>query len=215
MKLSVAANLLFVVLCSFRLAQATEPFAGEELKQIDFQGHSWVGRDVAALEKTSYLGDDALRMTSASMTSFAYVDELDFRSGSVEMDLASVGRSVASIGFFGSADGKQFDRLIINRLRRFDENGSHRLRQAVVTMNKEISIVLNVYATRNQDGDEGDLQNWIHVRLELNQNRLKVFIDDDDTPAFETGGVFDQARSGRIGICGSPCLIKNFRAMPH
>lgn len=198
------------IFCIFSaLTQAAN--SRETFERLDFQKYSWVCKSGSSLDIHSHKGIESLLFRSRSNDGIALLENVFFREGTIEMDIASSGRSYPTIALFASSDGTRYDRLTINPLPFFGGERPRRLRQAVVSTGidtDETSTVLNFHIG---DSDKVDNNSWFHLRITIDDGLCSVYIDDDTAPMFVGGNLFQPDRGTKVGIAEADCFIRNVK----
>jgi hypothetical protein len=54
------------------------------------------------------------------------------------------------------------------------------------------------------------LDEWTHLKLEIRDDRLWVFLDGSEKPDFEVARILHDGQ-GTLGVCGAGVFFANFR----
>lgn len=175
----------------------------DETPTIQYQGHSWISGESGSLDLVSDGGREVLRVRHG-----AFIRDVSFRSGTIELDLAPTGRAVAGISLFGTSTGEDFDAIWLNPWpANKDEAHASRLRRAIVTKIDRVSVVLTFHTREEERG------RWTHIKMVSSGDLCQVFLNGDPEPAFIVANQFDPSCGETIGVCGH-CLVSNLKIKP-
>lgn len=195
-----SAGLLGIFWFFTPISQAQEVEDACEQK-IRFQDLQWCAPEGVRLKIDTYRGHESLSIQGTA-NSIARVEDVAFSSRRIEFDLAFAGRIPPWI-CFGVKDETEADKVRLNPWPKHRYPGNSRLYQAVFTKQQRNFLVLNY----RQSSEEFDANRWVHVRIDLRQNRFRIFINQDRTPAID---VDNPMAGGTVGIQGS-CYIRNLK----
>ena len=198
-----------VLFCPGTFATQCEAASGE--KTIEFEGKQWVTDLADRVTVEEYRGTTALCVRGRN-DSYVYLPDVEFQDGTIEVDIAIEPRSVPGIGFRGRDDGKWYDKIMIDRRRGEPRDPNEMVEQAVVTRRNGTLVLLRV-GTPRQDGlgKKPDLYEWFHLKVAIRGKDVKVYLNGNEEPSIEVGGMFDDIGRGTLGVCGRDFYFANFR----
>ncbi len=179
---------------------------------IEFEGRQWRHHSADRVVVEEYRGKTALRVQGARTNSSVYLPEVEFQNGTIEVDIAAPGRSTAGIGFRGRDNGYWCNKIVFNRWRGKDEDKCDVVEQAVVTRRTGTVLVLNIRKS-GQDGirERLDVYDWFHVKVVVQVENVKVYLNGSEEPSIEVGAMFDGNKKGVLGLCGGDFCFANFQ----
>lgn len=153
----------------------------------------------------TYRGHESLRI-QGSRDSVGKVQNVVFSTGRIAFDLAPAERRAPWI-CFGVQGKAEADKVTIQPWPKHTVSGASRLYRAVLTKRDRNALVMNFRQSR----DTFDANSWVRVRVNVSEERCRVFIAGDRKPAIELDNPF---ACGTIGIEGS-CYIRNLEVIPN
>lgn len=191
------------------LAAEREPTAHRSA--IEFEGREWryTRADRVAVEE--YRGKTALLLNGGNGNS-VYLPDVEFRDGTIEVDIAALDRSLPGIGFRGRENGYWRNVVFFNRWRGTENDKCDVVEQAAITHRTGTNLVLNI-RTSASDGihTRPDLCEWFHVKIVVLGSSVTVYLNDSQEPSFAVGAMLDVNEKGVLGLCGGDCYFANFR----
>ena len=169
---------------------------------IAFEGRNW-RHDVAdQVSVEEYRGKTALHLYGGPDNS-VYLPEVEFQDGTIEVDFATVDRSTPGIGFRGRDNGTWCSKILFNHWPGNDQDHGEFVEQAVVTRRSGTVLVLNIRGSGQDSLPDGtDGPEWFHVKVVVQGDGAKVYLNGAEEPSIEVGAVFDRNRKGVLGLCG-------------
>jgi hypothetical protein len=178
-------------LCALALC-GVFPVCAPAQETLDFAGETWTLTGDARV--ASVEGREVLQLRSGRLL----LPSADFGNGTIEFDFRSTGhRSFAGLGFRSEASGRGFEYFYIrpHQTGRFDA-------MQYTPVDHGLSA-WQIYAEHNAPAwftpDE-----WVHVRLEVQDSRLGVYVGDQEEPALSVESMVRDPRSGGL------VLVANF-----
>jgi hypothetical protein len=201
--------LLGLLLAGVRLASARESIITPDLSRLD-DAKSW---QLINAESTKTPVEDKWiihlkpigEVTPASNVGLAVVKGLEFREGTVEVDLKGKGKSERCfLGVaFNVVDGKTFEAVYFrpfNFLREPEVWRSHSVQYVawpVYTWEKLRAETPDRYESRVKPIP--DPSGWFHARIEVSKQKVRVWVDAGKEPSLVVDRL-GRAESGKIGL---------------
>ncbi len=178
---------------------------------IEFEGNRWECHSADRVAVQEYRGKTVLRVDGGHDTA-VYLPDVEFQDGTIEVDMATTGRSVPGIGFRGRDDGDWRNQIIFIHQRASVQNDSDFVEQAVVTRRTNTVLVLHIRKSV-QDGvrNSANWGGWFHVKVIIKGGHVVVFLNGSEEPSFEVGAMFDANEKGVLGLCGGNFCFTNFQ----
>jgi hypothetical protein len=188
--------------------------ASEGSHTIEFEGKRWVTDLADHVTVEQHQGKRALRVRGRT-DSYVYLPHVEFRDGTIEVDIATGSRAIPGIGFHGRASGQWADRVMLNRWRRASLAGAAVIEQAVLTRREGTLLFLQVGVPGKDDsGADRDSHGWFHLKVVVRGRRLAVYLDHEAQPSIEVDEMLDVIGPGTLGVCGRNSYFANFRYTP-
>lgn len=192
-------------------AFAAEHGLSSSRNTIEFEGRKWTHDVADRVSVEEYCGKTALRV-SGGRTGSVYLPDVEFRDGTIEVDIAAIGRSTPGVGFRGRDNGNWHNTIIFNRWAGKDQDKSDVVEQAVVTRRTGTVLVLNIRKSgQHTIRDALDGPEWFHVKLVVQGRKVQAYLDGSEEPSIEVGAMFDPNEKGVLGLCGRHFYFANFR----
>ena len=200
---------VFTVLCGTALAAEQQPPSSRST--IEFEGRTWTHDAGGRVSVEEYRGMTALCVYGGT-TASVYLPDVEFQDGTIEVDVAAMGRSTPGIGFRGRDHGNWRNTVLFNHWRANDQQTSGGVEQAVVTRRTGTVLVLNIRKS-GEDAIPGgpDGPEWFHVKVVVEGGKVQVYLDGSEEPSIEVGAMFDPNEKGALGLCGRHFYFANFR----
>lgn len=204
---------LIAVATWFLLLGTPGTASAEPDQTIEFEGVKWSIHQADRVFVEQHEGRQALFIGGSSRTRL-FLPDVKFRNGTVEADFAIRPRAIPGIATFQEAGGDPACRVMFFRhFSRSKSVADNVVEQAVVTRRNGSAVVLTIRDEVVRDGLAGrQLSHWFHVKLEIKDDKLRVFIDDHPKPVFELRGIMWDGNGGSlIGVCGGGFYLSNFQ----
>jgi sugar lactone lactonase YvrE len=166
---------------------------------IDFESDRWAFRNAQVVE---YLGQQCLQGT-------AYLKDVDFQNGVVEVDVAASGSRCFPGISFRRQDNENGESFYI---RPHKSGKSDALQYAPVIQG------MSGWQLYNGDGftasAELPVETWIHIRLEFAGTQARVFLNDETAPSLVVHDLKHGLSKGSVGLIGEngeSARFANFR----
>jgi len=178
---------------------------------IEFEGKKWECHSADRVAVKEYRGKTALRIYGGYDTA-AYLPDVEFHDGTIEVDMAALDRSLPGIGFRGRDNGNWCSKILFNHWRGEDQDQGEFVEQAVVTRRNGTVLVLNIRGSgQDNTRDRMDGPDWFHVKAVIQADKVKVYLNGSEEPSIELGAMFDGNEKGVLGLCGGGFYFANFR----
>lgn len=179
---------------------------------VEFEGRQWGRHLVSHVAVEEYRGKTALCVEGGGVNSSIYLPGVEFRDGTIEVDIATPGRSAPGIGFRGRDKGKWRNRIMFSRWRGKEDDKRGVVEQAVVTRRTSTVLHLNIRESRQYGLPKGlGGYDWFHVKVVVQGDTAKVYLNGSKEPSIEVGAVFDANEKGEVGFCGGHFYFANFQ----
>jgi len=178
---------------------------------VEFGGRTWRVQSPDRAVAREYGGKTALHLTG-TQTSSAFLPDVEFRNGTIEVDIAAPGRATPGIGFRGRRNGQWSNRILFNHWAG-EQKGKHDvIEQAVVTRRTNTTLLLNIRRpARPPNRPWKEANDWFHVKVVVRADSVKIFLSDKTKPDIEVGEMLTKGEKGTLGLCGGDCYFANFR----
>ena len=185
MKFKSIVQLVLVVLL-FSLALSTQVSAQEEF--IDFESDQWAFEGAKVVQ---HLGRKALM-------GIAYLKDVDFENGVIEVDIAVNGRTSYPGIIFRMQSQENYERFYIRPHR---SNLYPDVFQYTPVINGGAGWQL-YHGEGYTAGGNTPRDRWFHVRMEIMGKQARVFIDNAERPALIINELKHGVSKGTIGVMG-------------
>jgi hypothetical protein len=176
---------------------------------LRFEGKDWITTHAIGAERVTYKGKEALHLVGREQC-LVYLPIDNFTNGTIEADMA--GEIFTGIGFRVREDGKRSEKLYF----RPQNSGTARHENSV-----QYGVIGREdghwrYLRQNQPGkyeSGADLEKgeWFHVRLEIEEDRLEVFVNHGEKPVLTVDPLLDGVSTGSVGLWGWDSYFANFK----
>ncbi len=200
------ARMVWAVVAVALLAGPRQAYAQGE-KSVEFQGRRWVADSVSSISLAEFKGRPALSARGGVHT-WVFLPEVDFRDGTIEVDLAAGPRGIPGIGFRGSDDAERVDRVTFTSSPSASSTAESRVEQAVITRRNGTLLVLRMARREKPRG-------WFHVKLVVVGSKVAVYVDGSKEPVLVVDKMLDKKGHGHVGVWGlHDVYFTNFRCTP-
>ena len=165
------------------------PLAAAAQEQVEFSGYTFTvaGQDVRLGER---FGQPAMLIRNSA----AYIREIDFQDGTIEFDIASTGhRSFVGVAFRVDERGADYENFYL----RPHNSGRFDAMQYTPVFN---GISAWQLVPEHNASLEIPTDRWLHVRLEVQGSRLRVYFDGATEPTMEVERLRHGRTSGMVAI---------------
>ncbi len=179
---------------------------------IEFEGRKWRRHPTSHVAVEEFQGKTALYVQGDRRSASVCLSGVDFRDGTIEVDIAAPARFAPGIGFRGLDKGQWRNRIMFSRRRGKDEDRREVVEQAVVTRRAGTVLLLNTREPVHL-GAHGErvTNNWFHVKVAILGDTVSVYLNGGKKPDIVIGGLFDANEKGELGFCGGHLYFANFR----
>jgi len=177
--------------------------ADEQTAIIGFESGEWT---ISAGRIVDHLGRKALAGS-------AFLRDVEFTDGVIEVDMAMDGRRCFP-GIIFRAESEADTEVFYVRPHR-SKNYSHALQYT--PRFRGVSGWQLYSGPGFTAGADIPLDRWVHVRLEIQGTRARIYFDDSETPSLVVGDLKRGTADGFIGVSGPPdgrVHFSNFRFSP-
>jgi hypothetical protein len=175
---------------------------------ITFEEKGWELHEVTRAAVEDYRGKTALRVQGQHTDSSVFLPGVEFKDGTIEVDIAALDRTQPGIGFRGRAGGMWRNEIIFNFWPVKGERAAKHLEQAVLTRKDNTVLVLNIRQSARDDVRCS--VKWFHVKIVVRESKVQIYLDGNGRPSIEMGNVFDETQRGAIGLFGGDFYFANF-----
>jgi hypothetical protein len=163
-------------------------------RRVEFEGRQWVADADSNLAVRKFRGRPALNVRGGVHT-YAYLADVDFRDGTIEVDMAAGPRGVPGVAFRGSQDAKHVDRVAFRSSAPDSLPAETAVEQAVITRRDGTFVFL-----RMSSGIE--VTKWFHVKVVVLGEKMEVYLNDAEEPVFIVDKILDGETRGTVGVWG-------------
>jgi hypothetical protein len=191
-------------------AAGPEPASPDEHQAVEFEGRQWETDSAAHVSVAECKGHTSLCL-KAGTSAYAYLPDVEFRDGTIEVDMATDSRGWAGIAFRGREDA-ECDRVLILPQRERPVQTAGMVEEAVIRRDRGSLLLLRVgLPAAREAGQRATLGGWLHAKIVVRGTALEVYLDHGEEPALAVDRMLDGTSQGTIGVWGRNAQFANFR----
>lgn len=177
--------------------------------RIDFEGNKWISDHAISAEVLQYKGKKALHIVGREHC-LVYLPIKGFENGTIEVDVA--GDIFSGIVFRVREDGKRAEKLYFRPQNANTEKHLNTVQYAVIGREDgHWSQLRKTAPGKFENGANIKKGEWFHVRMEIKDEILNVFVDDHPDPVLTVDPLLDGITKGAVGVWGWDSYFANFR----
>ncbi len=181
-------------------------------KLISFEKREWAAPNAQAVKVESFQGKTALHIQGRE-DNFVYLPGTTFQDGTIEVDIAS--NTFSGVGFRGSPDGTAVEKLYFRPFNSGTEKHENTVQYSLLGRpDFDWRSLRERFPGKYESGANIKSQEWFHVRLEIQGQRLEAYVNDGKEPVLVVEELLGDKSRGVIGVWGWDSYFQNFRWNP-
>ena len=179
---------------------------------IQFEGKQWITDLAKEAAVEQFKGKTALHIKGAEQT-YVYLPDVAFQNGTIEVDIA--GRMFSGIGFRGRENGRRLEKVYFRPFNAGTEKHKNSVQYAVTGRSDGTWRYLrNNFPGKYETGANIKVFEWFHVKLDIKDLEVKVYVNDDLKPVLVVDRMLDGISKGTLGLWGWDTYFVNFKFTP-
>ena len=189
-----------------KAADRIDSYQGEP-KEIEFEGKTWNATHAIGAEVKEFKGQKALHIAGREQC-LAFLPDVDFKNGTIEVDMA--GDIFTGLVFRVRDGGKRTEKVYFRPQNSGTAKHQNTVQYSVIGRpDGHWSALRRNSPGKYESGAEIKQSEWFHVRLEVKDSKVEVFVNDESV--LRVDPMLDGGSEGAIGVWGWDSYFANYK----